>query len=192
MSGTIAQSSPSPRFGVIRAMARGWWLFGLRGLSGILFGVLALLLPGAGLAIILALLAAWLAVDGAFTLWQAIAGPKERHDVWFWVDGLASLAAAAFLILSPGTSALALVLVAGAWSIVSGIFRIVLAFRAGNVLLGLLGTLGVLVGGWLLAAPGPGLLALIWLVAIQAAVGGALLIGLAFRLRRVSNDPTPG
>ena len=194
MSGTVIPDPDAPplRFGVIRAMARGWWLFGLRGLAGILFGLLAFLLPGAGLAIILAMLAAWLAVDGVFTLWQAIAGPKQRHDFWFWVDGLTSLAAAAFLLFSPGSSALVLVLVAGAWAIVSGAFRIVLAFRAGNVLLGLLGALGVLVGGWLLAAPGAGLLALIWVVAIQAVIGGALLVGLAFRLRRVNNDPTPG
>ena len=192
MSGTFVRSPPSPRFAVIRAVARGWWLFGLRGAAGILFGLLAFLLPGAGLSIILALLAAWLVVDGGFTLWQAIAGPRERHDFWFWVDGLVSLLAAAFLIFWPGASALALVLVAGAWAVASGVFRIVLAVRAGNLLLGLLGLLGVLVGGWLLAAPGAGLLALVWLVAIQAMVGGALLVGLALRLRRINADPTPG
>ena len=192
MSGILAPPLNQTRLGVVRALARGWWLFGLRGLAGIVFGILAFLLPGAGLAIILGMLAAWLAVDGAFTLWQAISGPKERYDAWFWVEGIVSLAAAAFLLFSPGASALALVLVAGAWAIAAGVFRIVLAFRSGSVLLGLLGALSVLVGAWLVLSPGPGLLALIWMVAIQAVVGGALLVGLAFRLRRINNDPTPG
>ena len=77
-------------------------------------------------------------------------------------------------------------------SVVTGAFRIVLAWRSGSWLLGLWGALGIVVGLWLAAAPGPGLLTLICVVAIQAVIGGALLVGLAFRLRRVHHDPTPG
>ncbi|WP_342453025.1 DUF308 domain-containing protein [Pararoseomonas indoligenes] len=52
--------------------------------------------------------------------------------------------------------------------------------------------MGILFGIWLASAPGAGLLALIWVVAIQAVLGGILLVSLAFRLRRVHHDPTPG
>ena len=87
---------------------------------------------------------------------------------------------------------LLLVLLVGAWSMAAGVFRAVLGWRSGSWMLGLSGLLSLLVGLWLVAAPGPGLLALIWLVAIQAVLGGGLLVGLAIRLRRVHNDPTPG
>lgn len=186
------------RFRMIRALASGWWLMLLRGVVSILFGIFAFLAPGLGLAVILATLAAWLALDGAFTLWQAVTGRPAMLGVrrpgtgWLWVDGLISLLAAAVLLLMPVASAIVLVLLVGGWSIAAGVFRLVLAWRSGSWLLGLWGALSVAVGLWLVAAPGAGLLALIWLVAIQAVAGGLLLVGLAFRLRRVHHDPTPG
>jgi uncharacterized membrane protein HdeD (DUF308 family) len=174
---------------LVRLMARGWWLFALRGATAVLFGLLAFLVPGAGLAIMLAFLAAWLAIEGASTLWQAIKGPPERHGFWFWVDGLVSLAAAAFLLLAPLASAVGLVIVTGAWAMAVGVIRLILAFRLSSVLMGLLGAVTVFFGAWLIAAPGPGLLALIWLVGIQALAMGAVLLALAWRLRRITQDP---
>jgi len=181
--------SPAGRFAVVRMMARGWWVFILRGLVGILFAILAFLAPGAGLAVILAFLAAWMAVDGAATLYQAVKGPPERHGFWFWVDGIVSLLAAAALLIAPAISALALVLVTGFWSVAVGVLRLILAFRLGSVLMGLLGAVTIVIGVWLVVAPGPGLLALIWLVGLQALIVGVLLVGYGWRLRRIHNDP---
>lgn len=193
MSGTTTTTtSPAPptgSFPLARMMARGWWVFVLRGVVSILFGLLAFLAPGAGLAVILGFLAAWMAVDGVATLYQAVKGPPERHGVWFWVDGIVSLVAAAAILFLPGLSAFALVLVAGAWSAAVGVSRLIMAFRVGNVLLGLLGAVAVVAGVWLILAPGPGLLALIWLVGLEALIVGGLLIGLGWRLRRIHHDP---
>ncbi|MCR0983994.1 HdeD family acid-resistance protein [Roseomonas populi] len=200
MSATTLPTPAEGRFRVVRALASGWWLLLLRGVVSILFGVFAFLAPGLGLAVILGVLAAWLALDGAFTLWQAatgrsaapLPGPARPHSGWLWVDGILSLVAAVVLMAMPIASAIVLVLLVAAWSIATGIFRIVLAWRSGSWLLGLWGAIGILIGLWLAAAPGAGLLALIWVVAIQAVVGGILLISLAFRLRRIHHDPTPG
>jgi uncharacterized membrane protein HdeD (DUF308 family) len=199
MSATTAHTTPAEgRFRIIRALASGWWLLLLRGIVSILFGIYAFLAPGLGLAVILGVLAAWLALDGVFTLWQAITGRPAMLGMprsgtgWLWFDGLLSLVAAAVLLMMPIASAIVLVLLVGAWSIATGIFRMALAWRSGSWLMGLWGLIGVLVGLWLVAAPGPGLLALIWVVAIQAVAGGIMLIGLAFRLRHVHHDPTPG
>lgn len=188
MSDPAAASHP-PHLAAVRAMAAAWWVFAVRGVAAILFGVLAFLAPGAGLAVILAFLAAWMAVDGVATLYQAVKGPPERHGVWFWIDGIVSLVAAAALLLAPAASALILVLIAGIWSVAIGIFRLILAFRLKSVLLGLLGAVTILVGAWLVANPGPGLLALIWLVGLEAVIIGALQIGVAWRLRRIHLDP---
>ena len=46
----------------------------------------------AAVLVLLAFLAAWLAVEGGTTIWQAIAG-KGPHGAWTWIDGLLSLAA---------------------------------------------------------------------------------------------------
>lgn len=177
------------RFPMVRRMASAWWVFVLRGVVAILFGLLATVAPGAGLAFILGVLAAWMAIDGASTLYQAVKGPPERHGVWFWVDGIVSLLAAVAVLLAPGISAIALVYVTSFWSIASGIFRLILAFRLGSTLMGLFGAIAVFFGAWLLLNPGPGLLALIWIVALQALFVGFVMIGLGWRLRRVHHDP---
>jgi uncharacterized membrane protein HdeD (DUF308 family) len=173
----------------VRGVARDWWLFVLRGVVAILFGVIAFVFPLAGLAGLLAFLAAWMLVDGLVTLWHAIAGPKERQGIWFWLDGLVSLAAAAAIFFLPGLSALTLVIVAGAWFAATGVFEIVAAFRRRSVLLGLAGLASLALGALVLLMPGPGLLGLVWLVAAQAVVFGILLVSLGIRLRRVAQDP---
>ena len=184
-----AGMSLTGRFPLVRVMARGWWVFILRGLAAIGFGLLAFFVPGLSLAFMLGCLAAWMALDGVGTLYQAVKGPPERNGAWFCLDGIVSLVAAAALLLAPGLSALALVLVAGIWAIVIGAIRLVLAFRLGSVLLGLAGAVAVFLGAWLVSAPGPGLLALVWAVGLQAVVAGAMLCWLGWRLRRVAHDP---
>jgi uncharacterized membrane protein HdeD (DUF308 family) len=64
-----------------------------------------------------------------------------------------------------------------------------LAFQLSSILLGLLGVVNILIGAWMLLSPGPGLLAVIWMVALEALVIGAIMIGLGWRLRRIHNDP---
>jgi uncharacterized membrane protein HdeD (DUF308 family) len=179
-------------FPAIRLMARSWWIFVLRGVASILFGLIAFLLPGLGLVLILAFLAAWMIIDGVGSLWQAIRhgeDPAARSRIWLWIDGLVALGAAAVMLFAPGISAFALVIVTGAWFLIAGIARLMLAFRLSSVLLGILGAIGILVGAWLLLQPGPGLLAVIWLIGMEAVAMGVLMIGLGWRLRRVHNDP---
>ena len=179
------------RVAILRGMARHWWAFVLRGVAAVVFGVLTLLNPGLSLFVLLAFLAAWLAVDGVATIWVAVAG-KGEHGTWTWIDGLVSLAAAAILLFMPGLSAVMLVFVAGFWGVAVGVARLVLAFRAADVLLGLLGAVTVLFGAVLLTRPGQGLLALVWIVAIEALVMGAILVALGFRLKRLAPGAATG
>jgi uncharacterized membrane protein HdeD (DUF308 family) len=197
MSGSEAMTPAGPaatRFPAIRALARGWWLFLLRGVVGILFGLLVWLMPGLGLVAVLAFLAAWLAVDGVASLVQAARGGadltgRHRSRTWLAIDGVLSLLLALVVLLLPGISAVALVLMVGAWAIAVGALRIVLGWRAGDWMLGLLGVLSVLAGIWMVVAPGPGLLALVWLVGLQAVMMGFLFLAFGWRLRRVAHDP---
>ncbi|WP_270934713.1 HdeD family acid-resistance protein [Falsiroseomonas oryzae] len=191
---SVTTDDTAGRFAAIRALAGGWWLFLLRGVVGILFGIVVFLAPGAGLAVILAFLAAWLAVDGIASLVQAARGGpdltgRHRSRTWLALDGVASLLLAAVVLFMPGLSAITLVIMVGAWAMAVGVLRIVLGWRAGDWAMGLLGALSVLLGIWLIAAPGPGLLALIWIVALESIVMGVLFLVFGWRLRRVANDP---
>ncbi len=189
MSGSL----PEGRFAVTRMLERGWWLFLLRGVAGILFGLMALLAPGLGLAVVLGFLAAFLLVEGIATLVQAAQGGPDpighRSRAWLWVDGIASTAAGLGVLVVPVVSAVLLVVMVGAWAAIVGAMRLILAFRAGDVLMGLLGALAVFVGVCMMASPGPGMLALVWLVGLQALVTGGLFLAIGWRLRRIANDP---
>ncbi|TCZ64366.1 HdeD family acid-resistance protein [Roseicella aquatilis] len=184
-----ATPSLTGHFHLVRQMARGWWVFVLRGVVAILFGLMAFLAPGAGLAFMLGILAAWMAIDGVSTLYQAVKGPPERHGFWFWLDGIASILFALAILLVPTAASLMLVYITSFWSIATGVFRLILAFRLGSILMGVFGALAIFFGAWLLMNPGPGLLALIWIVGIEAVAIGILMIGFGWRLRRVHNDP---
>lgn len=172
---------------IMRAMAHHWWAFALRGAAAIVFAALTIMNPGLSLFVLLAFLAAWLAVDGVATIAQAITG-KGPHGAWNWLDGLLSLAAALALLLAPGLSLFMLVLMAGAFAVATGVIRLVLAFRAADVMLGAFGAITVLFGGMLLAYPGSGLIAIAWIVALEAAVMGIILLVLGFRLRRLNRE----
>ena len=67
-------------------LAQNWWAIALRGVFAILFGIIALLMPGAALLAFVLLFAAYMLVDGVLAI---IAGVRaaQRHERW----GLAHL-----------------------------------------------------------------------------------------------------
>ena len=199
MSGNATPPGPesmllSGRLGaqLVRQMAGSWWVFMLRGVAAIIFGVLVFLFPGLGLVFILAFLGAWMLFDGMGSIYQAVKGGHptgERSRTWLWIDGIISLAAAAVMLLAPGVSAIGLLIVTAAWFLLSGGARLMLAFRLSSVLLGLLGALNIVIGAWMLLRPGPGLLAVIWMVALEAIVMGAIMVTLGWRLKHIHQNP---
>ncbi|MFN8891640.1 MAG: HdeD family acid-resistance protein [Alphaproteobacteria bacterium] len=177
---------------LVRQTAGSWWVFMLRGVAAIIFGLLVFLFPGLGLVFILAFLGAWMLFDGMGSIYQAVKGGHptgERSRTWLWIDGIISLVAAAVILLAPGVSAIGLLIVTAAWFLLSGGARLMLAFRLSSVLLGLLGALNIVIGAWMLLRPGPGLLAVIWMVALEAIIMGAIMISLGWRLKHIHQNP---
>jgi uncharacterized membrane protein HdeD (DUF308 family) len=199
MSGNATPPGPesmllSGRLGIqlVRQTAGSWWVFMLRGVAAIIFGLLVFLFPGLGLVFILAFLGAWMLFDGMGSIYQAVKGGHptgERSRTWLWIDGIISLAAAAVMLLAPGVSAIGLLIVTAAWFLLSGGARLMLAFRLSSVLLGLLGAVNIVIGAWMLMRPGPGLLAVIWMVGLEAIIMGAIMISLGWRLKHIHQNP---
>ena len=117
-------------------------------------------------------------------------GPAPRW--WLAIVGIAGVLAGLVAFFLPGLTALTLLLLIGAWAIVSGLFEIVGAIRRrkeidNEWMLILHGAITVLFGVLLMAMPGPGALALIWVIGAYAIAGGILLTVLAFRLKKHAN-----
>ena len=170
-------------------LARNWWAIALRGLFAVLFGVGAFIWPGITLAVLVILWGAYALADGIFALVAAVRAAQQRMTWWpFVVESLLGIAVGVLTFLWPGITALALLYLIATWAILTGVVEIVAAVRlrrviSGEWLLGLAGIASIVFGLILVAAPGAGALAVIWLIAAYALVFGVVLIALGFRLR---------
>lgn len=184
--GQIGLRSP-----LLRRMAENWWLFLVRGIVAILFGVAAIALPGITLGTLVIFFGAYAIVDGVMSIAAAIRGDSRMPRWWLVVVGLSGIAAGLLAIVWPAITALLLLTFIGAWAVVRGLFEIIgaIALRReidNEWMLIFGGLLSVLFGIFVLVAPGAGALALIWVIGIIAILIGVTLVGFAFRLRRHS------
>jgi len=185
---------------VLAQLVRNWWVFVLRGVVAILFGVLAFVRPGITLEVLVLLFAFWALFDGVFALISSV-GAAEAHEPW-WplvLIGLLGVAAGIVTLRWPGITALALLFVIAYWSIFRGILEIAAAVRLRNLIPGepwlILGGIASIAFGVLLVLyPGSGLLAVIWLVGIYAVIFGIAGLMLGLRLKSLAGEaasPTP-
>jgi uncharacterized membrane protein HdeD (DUF308 family) len=170
-------------------LARNWWAVVLRGVAGIVFGILAFVMPVVTLAALVLLFGAYALVDGVFNIVAAVTGRSGARSWWaLLLEGLVSVAAGLVAFFLPGLTALTLAYLIGIWAIVTGVLEIVAAVRLRRVIenewwLGLGGVVSVLFGILLLVAPGAGALAMVFWIGAYALVFGAILVVLGFRLR---------
>ena len=169
---------------------RYWWIPLVRGIAAILFGIVALAMPGITLASLVLFFGLLLMVDGVFTILHAIQGRKETPRWWMMLlEGLIALVLGAYALRAPDMAALTLLFFIAAWAILSGIIRIVLAFALRREIQGewwliLGGFASVLFGVIMWVRPGAGALALLTIIGIWSILAGIALVMLAFKARK--------
>ncbi|MGD9738734.1 MAG: HdeD family acid-resistance protein [Bauldia sp.] len=174
---------------LLRRMSENWWLFLVRGVLAIIFGVIAIAVPIATVITLAIIFGIYAIIDGVMALASAIRGDSKMPRWWLVIVGIAGIAAGILAIVWPDLTALLLITFIGAWAVVRGVFEIIgaIALRReidNEWMLILGGVLSVLFGVFVLIAPGAGAIALAWLIGIAALLLGIMLVGLAFRLRR--------
>lgn len=180
---------PAP---ALNALAKNWGWTLLRGLAAIAFGILAFVWPALTLLTLVVMFAVYVLIDGLFALISAFSGRDRGSSTWWLVlVGVLGIAMAAVTYFSPGVTALILVMVIGAWALVRGIFEVVAAIQLWKELddawlLALSGVVSIVFGGFVLAMPGAGALALIWVIGAYAILFGLILVFLSFRLKRLN------
>lgn len=177
----------------LHALAKNWWLLLLRGIAGILFGILAFAWPGITLLSLVILYGFYALVDGLFAILAAIKGGNIESRWWLILIGILGVAAGLVTFFWTGITALVLIMFIGAWALIHGIFEIIGAIKIRKEIdnewwLILSGALSVIFGLAVLIMPGAGALALIWLIGAYAIIFGGMLVGFAFRLKRHSHS----
>jgi uncharacterized membrane protein HdeD (DUF308 family) len=169
-------------------LARNWWAVALRGVAGIIFGLIALFMPGVTMLSLVIVFSAYALVDGIFAIISAVRAAR-RHERWglLVLQGIVSIAAGILAFLWPAITVLAFVLLVAAWSIVSGALLFASSFRLrndhGSIWLTIGGLASIIFGLLLFAAPLVGAVVLTWWIGAYALVFGVLLLILGFRLR---------
>ena len=175
-------------------LARHWWVVGLRGLAAIVFGILAIVWPGMTLAVLILLFGAYALVDGILDIFAAFRGGAS-HRIWLLVEGIVGVLAGLAAFFWPALTALVLLYIIAFWAIVTGVLEIIGAIRLRQVIknevwLIIGGVLSVLFGLLLVAAPGTGALAVVFIIGVYAIIFGIALLGVAWRLREHNRTPT--
>jgi uncharacterized membrane protein HdeD (DUF308 family) len=174
---------------MLERISANWWLLALRGIVGILFGVVAFLLPGATYFVLVAFFAAYMFVAGIFALISAFHFNERGGPLALLIlEGVAGIAIGVVTFFWPGLTAIALLYTIGAWSIFAGILQLALAFRVrqelpDEILLVLAGIASIVFGVLIAVAPLLGLLLYMWILGVYAVVFGILLLVLAVRVR---------
>jgi len=173
----------------IDTLTRNWWVFLVRGLMGIAFGLVTFFFPGISLAALVLVFGAYSFVDGIFAIVSAIRRRAGAEPWWLLLlEGIAGIAAGVMTLLWPGVTAIVLLYVIAAWALITGAIEIAAAIRLRKVindewLLVLSGVASIGLGVLLMLFPGPGALALVIWIGAAAFVSGIMLVVLSLRLR---------
>jgi len=168
-------------------LARHWWVIALRGVAAVLFGVLAFVWPGITLAVLVLLFGAYALVDGVLGIVVAVRGGTD-HRLAMGLEGVVGVLAGLAAFVYPGLTALVLLYIIAFWAILTGVLEVVAAVRLRRVITnewGLIigGVLSVLFGIVLIASPGAGALAVVFLIGAYAVLFGVALLILSWGLR---------
>ena len=170
-------------------LVQNWWLFTLRGVLGIIFGILALIFPGPTILSLVLLFSAYMLVDGIFGIVSAVRAIRRKEDRWGFLifEGLLDIATGAVAFLWPGLTVVAFVWLIAAWAIVSGGLMTAAGFRLniehGQWWLVLGGLLSLAYGVLLIITPLIGAVVFTWWLGAYALVFGVALVIFSLKLR---------
>jgi uncharacterized membrane protein HdeD (DUF308 family) len=173
---------------MLTVITRWWWLYALRGIIGILFGMAALAWTDITLEVLVVLFGAFVLADGIFAFATAVTDGLGLYGVWVMLEGITEIAVGIVTLVWPNITTFVLLYLIAACAIISGLFRVLAAIRLRKELasagwLVLSGVLSMVVGVVFALHPTSGALALVWLMGVFAILCGIPLLVLAFRLR---------
>lgn len=177
--------------------SRVWWMYLLRGLFAVAFGLLAIFMPVAGFTAIVLFVGAYMFIDGSFSAAAAIAGRKTyRYWGWLLAFGLLGVAAGILTFFNPLAAGIVLVYFIAAWALIIGIAEIMWAVRLRKEIEGegwyiLSGVLSIVFSLVAFFSPIAGAVTLAMIFGIYLLIIGIILISLSLRLRKKRSRRIP-
>ena len=184
---------------MIRVISKYWWVFCLRGIIAIVFGLAALLWPALTLGVMVLLFGLFALFDGLLTIILSLKKGDEKGTWTLLLEGVVGILACVLVLLNSSLGAMVwsrvaavmLVFYFAGWAILSGLFKIITAIRIrreikGEWMLGLNGCVSILFGLILILNPGTGVVAVAWLIGLYAIFIGILLSLLGLKIYKIA------
>src|SRR3954469_13046464 len=165
-------------------MTRTWWVLMVRGVFGVLIGILACTRAGLTMLSLALSWAVFAETDGLAALVLALTGYHPPHPRWpLTIAAVVGSVAGLLTLASPGAG-IALLMVIAVWTIARGMFQIVTAIELGRIverewLMIVSGTLSVIFGLMILAHPIFGAGTLAYLIGLYLSAAGLLEVALS-------------
>lgn len=182
---------------MLAALASRWPALAVRGVVAMIFGVLAVIWPGATILTLVLLFGFYALAEGILSGILAIAKQPPQPRWLLGLEALLGLGVGAMAIFRPGVTALTMLTVLGVWALAAGAVRIgqAIALRKqidNEWMLAASGALTIVMGLIVLARPGVGFLTVAWLVGLLAIAFGVAELSLAMRLRTMPTATAAG
>ena len=169
-----------------------WKILVVRGVVGVVFGVLAMTWPELTILTLVIIWGIWALADAVMSAMAVFAsGSDTGTRIFFAVIALAGLIAGLFALLRPGVAAVTITWFLGIWLIVRGVVTLFSAFSPATGSRGMVilsAAIDVLLGILLVANPGRAALDIAWVLGLVAVVWGVALIVIGILTRKALKD----
>jgi uncharacterized membrane protein HdeD (DUF308 family) len=172
------------------SLAKNWWVFLIRGVLAVIFGVATWFFPATAFLSLVIVFGAFALVDGIFAIVLAFTS-NAKSENWWWLilEGIVGIFVGVLTVVQPVAMGDAWLVLIAAWAVVTGVFEIITAIRLRKVIEGelwliLSGLASVAFGVLVFVYPQLGAVAIGVIVGVYALIFGIFLIMLALRLRK--------
>lgn len=174
-------------------LGTAWKLLMLRGVIGVLFGIVAIAWPISTVVALVVLWGIWALVDGIGLATEALREGTTGERLLAGVMAVVAVLAGLYAIFHPGATAVLLTWIVGIWLLMRGLFEVVGAFGRGRpgstrAMTVVSALVDFLLGGIFVANPGKSAIGVTTLLGVVAIVWGVVLVLLAFAVRSEAHD----
>jgi uncharacterized membrane protein HdeD (DUF308 family) len=165
-----------------------WWVMVLRGVLGIIFGIICFTSPAIAAFSLLIVFGAFSLADGILGLFASV-GQARRGERWVWlaVEAVANIVIGVLVLVMPALSFVVLLLIIAIKAAISGILLLMASIKLdgdhGQGFLAGAGLVSLAFAALLFLAPLIGVKVVIWWIGLWAILFGVLLIFLGMKLR---------
>jgi uncharacterized membrane protein HdeD (DUF308 family) len=182
---------------MFEVLSQYWWVFVLRGIFAVLFMILAVFWPGITVAALILLFSSYVLIDGILLILKAIGNWNAREDrLLLLIEGFLGIGIGMLTFIVSSITMLVLFFYIVAWSLSTGVIKIVAAIRlrkemASEWWLLMSGFASVLFAFLLMSFFNVGTVALAYVIVVYAILYGIILVIMGFKLLKVRKKSQP-